>query len=39
MSCMERGGYLGFGNRVGMTKIGRNIVRQNKMLREYGGEG
>ena len=26
--------YLGFGNRVRMKKIGRNIVRQKKMLKE-----
>ena len=32
--CVERESYLGFGNRVGMWKIGRNIVRQKKMLRE-----
>ena len=32
--CVERESYLGFGNRVGMRKIGRNIVRQKKMLRE-----
>ena len=31
----ERESYLGFGNRVGMKKIGRNIVRQKKMLKEY----
>ena len=30
--CEERESYLGFGNRVGMRKIGRNIVRQIKML-------
>ena len=27
---VERGCYLGFGNRVRMRKIGRNIVRQKK---------
>ena len=32
--CKERESYLRFGNRVGMRKIGRNIVRQKKMLRE-----
>ena len=32
--CKERESYLGFGNRVRMRKIGRNIVRQKKMLRE-----
>ena len=30
----ERKSYLGFVNRVGMNKIGKNIVRQKKMLRE-----
>ena len=30
----ERESYLGFGNRVGMKKIRRNIVRQKKMLKE-----
>ena len=30
----ERESYLGFGNRVRMRKIGRNIVRQKKILRE-----
>ena len=29
-----RRSYLGFGKRVGMRKIGRNILRQQKMLRE-----
>ena len=28
--CVERMSYLGFGNRVGMRKIGRNIERQKK---------
>ena len=28
--CSERGSYLRFGNRIGMRKIGRNIVRQKK---------
>ena len=32
--CQERESYLGFVNRVGMNKIGKNIVRQKKMLRE-----
>ena len=32
--CVERGSYLGFGNRVGMRKIRRNIKRQKKVLRE-----
>ena len=32
--CTERESYLGFVNRVGMNKIGKNIVRQKKMLRE-----
>ena len=32
--CAERETYLGFGNRAGMKKIGRNIARQKKMLRE-----
>ena len=32
--CVERESYLGFGNRVGMRKLGRNIVKQKKMLRE-----
>ena len=32
--CVERGSYLGFGNRVRMRKIGKNIVRQKKMLGE-----
>ena len=32
--CVETESYLGFGDRVGMRKIGRNIVRQKKMLRE-----
>ena len=31
--CVEKDGYLGFGNRVGMRKIGSNIVRQKKMLK------
>ena len=31
--CLDRTSYLGFGNRVGMRKIGKNIVRQKKMLR------
>ena len=26
--CVERGSYLGFGDRVGRKKIGRNIARQ-----------
>ena len=26
--CVERGSSMGFGNRVGISKIGRNIVRQ-----------
>ena len=30
--CVERGSYLGFGNRVRMRKMGRNIVRQKKKL-------
>ena len=33
--CRKRESYLGFGNRVGMKKIGRNIVRQKNMLKEY----
>ena len=41
--CVEKGSYLGFRNRAGMRKIGRNIVRQKKVLREkymygYGSE-
>ena len=32
--CVERESYLEFGNRVGMKKIRRNIVRQKDMLRE-----
>ena len=32
--CEERESYLEFGNRFGMRKIGRNIVRPKKMLRE-----
>ena len=32
--CVERESYLGFGNRVRMRKIGRNIVVQKKVLRE-----
>ena len=28
--CVERMSYLGFENRVGMRKIGRNIERQKK---------
>ena len=28
--CLERESYLRFGNRVGMRKIGRNIVMQKK---------
>ena len=32
--CVESGSYLGSGDRVGMRKIGRNIARQKKMLRE-----
>ena len=32
--CVESENYLQFGKRVGMRKIGRNIVRQKKMLRE-----
>ena len=32
--CVERESYLRFGNRVGIRKIGRNIVMQKKMLRE-----
>ena len=31
--CVERRSYLGFGNRVRMRKIGRNIVRQKKDAR------
>ena len=31
--CIERGSYLGFGDRVRMRKMGRNIARQRKMLR------
>ena len=31
--CVERESYLGFGNRVGMRKIGRNVLRQKKMLK------
>ena len=31
--CVERESYLGFGNRLGMRKTGRNIVRQKKMQR------
>ena len=31
---LERESYLGFGNRVGMRKIGRNIVRQKKLRSE-----
>ena len=30
LPCVERWSYLGFGNRVGMRKIGRNIERQKK---------
>ena len=32
--CIERESYSGFGKRVGIRKIGRNLVRQRKMLRE-----
>ena len=32
--CVERESYVGFGNRVGMRKIGRNIVSQKKRLRQ-----
>ena len=32
--CVEKGSFLRFGNRVGIRKIGRNIVRQKKMLRQ-----
>ena len=32
--CVERGSYLGFGNGVGMRKIGRNSVRQKKRCYE-----
>ena len=32
--CVERGSYLGFGDRVEMRMIGRNIGWQKKMLRE-----
>ena len=28
--CVERERSLGYGNRVGMRKIGRNIVRQKR---------
>ena len=28
--CVERENYLGFGNKAGMRKIGKNIVRQKK---------
>ena len=31
---VERESYLGFGSRAVMRKIGRNILRQKKMLRE-----
>ena len=33
--CVERQSYLGFGDRVGMKKIGTNIMRQKKMLSIY----
>ena len=32
--CVERESYLRFGNTVRMRSIGRNIVRQKKMLTE-----
>ena len=32
--CVERERYLVFGKKVEMRKIGRNIVRQRKMLKE-----
>ena len=32
---VEGGSYLGFKNRVGIRKIGRNIVREKNMLKEY----
>ena len=32
--CVERENYLGFGNKAGMRKIGKNIVRQKKVLRK-----
>ena len=32
--CVERESYLGFGKRVGMTKIERNIMQQKKVPRE-----
>ena len=28
--CIERGSYLGFGNKVGMRRIGRNIIWPKK---------
>ena len=31
--CVERGSHLGFGNRFGMRKIGRNIVRRKDATR------
>ena len=31
--CVESKKYLGFGNRVGMREIGKNIVRQKNILR------
>ena len=32
--CVERGSCLGVGNRVGMRKIRKNIVRQKKTTRK-----
>ena len=33
--CIERGSYLGFGNKIGMRRIGRNIIwPKKKMLRQ-----
>ena len=32
--CAERESYSGFANKLGMRKIGKNIVRQKKMQRE-----
>ena len=31
--CVEKESYLGFGNRLGMRKIGRNIVKVKQMQR------
>ena len=32
--CVERESYFRFGNRIRMRKIGRNIMRQKKILRK-----